>query len=144
MKIEASDVISVIGLFLTLVGLLSTFFYMHLGDWYSSILELHSIADENAKGDDDRRKNARTECRYKYQRFNNYIELMITLSITLFIIFVMVLSWKLMRLDSPESMIYTYFKWVFLIFLIIYIAFTSFFLVSGYKKLKAIKKLLNI
>jgi len=41
-QVASADALSVIGFFLTLVGLLGSFFYIHLGEWLREVIALET------------------------------------------------------------------------------------------------------
>ena len=127
-----SELTAAIGFFLTLTGLLSTFFYVHLSNWFREILELQSKYDENKKGDDDRRRYARVECRFQLKRLLNHVPILVSGVITVFILVMTYLALTMIASVSPRPLIFDYYQIAFLIFLIAYFALTLYFLIHGY------------
>jgi hypothetical protein len=66
-----ADALSVIGFFLTLAGLLGSFFYIHLSDWLREVLALETKWRINAVGDEPDQRAARRECRYEVEQAAN-------------------------------------------------------------------------
>lgn len=127
-----SELTSAIGFFLTLTGLLSTFFYVHLSNWFREILELNSKYDENKTGEDERRRNARVECKYQLKRFFNHVPLLVSGVITAFIVVNTIQAFNMISAISPRPVIFGYYAIAFWIFLIAYFVLTFYFLIHGY------------
>ena len=127
-----SELLTTIGFFLTLTGLLSTFFYVHLSNWFREILELQSKYDENKKGDDDRRRYARVECRFQLKRLFNHVPILVSGVITFFILVMAYLAFTMIASISPRPLIFDYYEIAFLVFIIAYFALTLYFLIHGY------------
>ncbi len=141
--ISGTEVTTAIGFFLTLVGLLGTFFYVHLSNWLREILELKAKYDLNSKGDTEDRRKAVLECRFQLRRLLNHIPLLVAILISTFI---GVLAWNATALiDSlqPRPLLMTYYVRVGTTFLLIYAALTLYLLVYGYTTGYQIHRALN-
>jgi hypothetical protein len=135
---QSSDALSIIGFFLTLAGLLGSFFYVHLGEWYREVLALEVKWRLNRAGDEDDQKAARRECRYEAEQMANWTTLVTSLVVTGFIVLVSVLS-LVMWLDQPsKSDAWWYIAVAGLAFLAIYLAMAGFFVVQGYRKARQV------
>jgi len=127
-----SDLTAAIGYFLTLTGLLSTFFYVHLSNWFREILELQSKYDENKTGDEERRRNARVECRFQLKRLLNHVPILISVIMTIFISTMTILAFIMIGSINPCPVIFVYYAIAFLVFIIAYFVLTLYFLIHGY------------
>jgi len=76
---------SVIGLYLTLAGLLGTFFYVHLSNWLQSLLRLQAKWQVNKRGTDTEQRSAIRECRFELKGLFNHIPIVVALGISGFI-----------------------------------------------------------
>lgn len=132
MNISTSELTSAIGFFLTLTGLLSTFFYVHLSNWFREILELKSKYDENMVGDDERRRYARIECKYQLKRLFNHVPILVSTVITIFIVVMTSMASEMISSIAPRPTIFNYYEIAFRIFLISYFVLTFYFLIHGY------------
>lgn len=132
--VEPSDALSVIGFFLTLAGLLGSFFYIHLGDWYREVLALEVKWAVNRMGDEDDKKAARRECRYEAEQMASLTTLVTSIVVTGFIGLIFLLSLLLWITEPGKSDVWFYIGITGLVFLTIYLGMTSFFVVAGYYK----------
>jgi hypothetical protein len=138
--LSTSDVTACIGFFLTLTGLIGTFFYVHLSNWLREILELKSKYDLNSVGDQEQRKEGRLECKFQLRRLFNHIPALISLVISLLIVALTCLSLKLIHEISPEPVVASYYKTAGLYFLIAYFSLTIYMLIHGYLVAFGLKK----
>lgn len=130
--LSSSDVTSTIGFMLTLVGLIGTFFYVHLSNWLREILELNSKFEFNKVGDTEPRKQARLECRFQLRRLLNHIPLLVALVISVFIIAILIIARNLIAATQPQPAVIPYYKNAAIWFLIIYFGLTLYLLLHGY------------
>jgi len=101
--VQSSDALSMIGFFLTLVGLLGSFFYVHLSDWYREVLSLATKWEINKFGDDPDQKAGRRECRYEVEEVASWTTLITSLVVTGFVLFVLLLSVVLWLAEPQKS-----------------------------------------
>ena len=139
---QSSDALSVIGFFLTLVGLLGTFFYIHLSDWYREVSALAVKWEINKFGDDPDQKKGRRECRYEAEKIASWSTLITSGVVTFFVLFVTLLSIILWLAEPDKSDAWIYIGVAGLGFLGIYLVMTFGFVVAGYYK--AIKVRLEV
>jgi hypothetical protein len=130
--ITTSEVTTAIGFFLTLTGLLSTFFYVQLSNWFREILELKSKYDENKVGDDERRRYARVECKFQLKRLFNHVPILVSAVITVFILEINYLASALITSVLPRPILFDYYETAFRLFIISYFVLTLYFLIHGY------------
>jgi len=83
--ITASDVYTVVGLLLSLVGLLATFFSVQLSQWLMSILATESKWKAYSAGNDEEAKSARRECAAEISASYNVVPFGITLAVGTFV-----------------------------------------------------------
>ena len=140
---STSELTSAIGFFLTLTGLLSTFFYVHLSNWFREILELQCKYNENKVGDDDRRRNARVECKYQLKRLYNHVPILVSVVITIFISTMATMASGMISLVIPKPVIFKYYEDAFTIFIFAYDILTLYFLIHGYVIAYRLSKALN-
>ncbi|NMB56124.1 MAG: hypothetical protein GYA15_15645 [Leptolinea sp.] len=140
---STSELTSAIGFFLTLTGLLSTFFYVHLSNWFREILELQSKYDENKVGDDDRRRNARIECKYQLKRLYNHVPLLVSVVITIFISAMATMASGMIGQVTPKPLIFQYYETAFTLFIFAYDILTLYFLIHGYFIAHRLSKVIN-
>jgi hypothetical protein len=137
---QSSDALSIIGFFLTLAGLLGSFFYIHLGEWYRDVLALEVKWRLNRAGDEDGQRAARRECRYEAEQMASGTTLLTTLVVTAFVLLVSVLS-LVMWLNQPGK---TDAWWYIAVaggaFLIIYLLMAGFFTAKGYRKARQVRQ----
>lgn len=131
-SLTPSDVTAAIGFMLTLVGLIGTFFYVHLSNWLREILELRSKCELNSVGDTEPRKQGRLECRFQLHRLLNHVTLLVSLVISFFILFVLYMARKLIEAAQPEPAVVPYYRAAATVFLIIYFGLTVYMLGFGY------------
>ena len=140
MQIPTSELTSSIGFFLTLTSLLGTFFYVQLSNWFREILELESKYQENSVGDDERRRQARIECRFQLRRLLNHVPALVSTIITSFIFTMLYIVSKMVASVSPRPIILNYYEPAFWCFLATYLLLTLYFLIHGYTIAFKIKK----
>ncbi len=129
-----ADALSVIGFFLTLVGLLGSFFYIHLSDWLREVIALETKWRINAVGDDTDQRAARRECRYEVEQIAGWTTLLTSLVVTVFVAFIFVLAVILWRAQPEKSAAWIYIGWAGAGFMLIYLGMTVYLLSRGYVK----------
>jgi hypothetical protein len=131
-RLNASDVTATIGFMLTLVGLIGTFFYVHLSTWLREILELKSKYDLNSVGTSAARENALLECRFQLRRLFNHIPILVTAVISFFILEVVNIAKNLISAAQPMPAVVPYYISAAKYFLVIYFGLTLYLLLHGY------------
>ena len=131
-SLTASDLTSAIGFMLTLVGLIGTFFYVHLSNWLREMLELKSKCDLNSVGDSDSRKQGRLECRFQLRRLLNHITLLVSIVISSFIVTLVLVARQMIEAANPQPAVVPYYKAAASVFLVIYFGLTTYMLAFGY------------
>ena len=137
---QSSDALSVIGFFLTLVGLIGSFFYIHLSDWFRDVITLKVKWDTNKSGDDQDQKISRRECRYEIEKVGGSTTLISSIVMTLFISLVTILSIIIWITQPEKSDVWIYIGIASVGFLLIYLSMTGYLLINGYSKTRALKK----
>jgi hypothetical protein len=130
----ATDALSVIGFFLTLVGLLGSFFYIHLSDWLREVIALETKWRINAIGDEADQRAARRECRYEAEQVASWTTLLTSLVVTAFVLFIFVLAVNLWRTQPEKSDAWNYIGLAGIGFLAVYLGMTIYLLGRGYIK----------
>jgi hypothetical protein len=140
---------SVIGLYLTLAGLLGTFFYVHLSGWLQDLLKLHSKWDINKLATDEGQKSALRECRFELKGLFNHVPFTAAFIVSMFIF---VLSKDAVELlsQAPNDMLanrlgnmLTWFLWFYYIltgYLLLHGIFLGFKIRSGLKPKTEVKQ----
>lgn len=80
-----SDHIALIGTLLTLIGLLGTFFYVHLSTWLRDLISLKTKFDLVDPPGTPEEKQAALECKYTLSGLYNYVPLLTTAALSAFI-----------------------------------------------------------
>ena len=135
-----SDSLSVIGFFLTLFGLLGSFFAIHLSDWYRDVQALATKWDINKRGDSDEYRTGRRECRYEIERVGGKTTLITSLVISAFLLLVFGLSVALWRAESQHNAVWWAVGVAGLGFLAIYLGMTIGFLAAGYRTVRQVRR----
>lgn len=130
--LSSSDVTSTIGFMLTLIGLIGTFFYVHLSNWLREVLELKAKYKLNSVGDTERRQEGRLECKFQLRRLLNHIPILVSLAITGFILIVCRLGARLLSQIQPEPAVAPYYREATTYFLWVYFGLSIYFLIHGY------------
>ena len=128
----ASQNIAAIGTFLTLVGLLGTFFYVHLTTWLRDLLALRAKFDVNDGGNTPSEEQAIRECRYSLKGLYNYLPALIAVAISAFIAFV---AWNAFDILGPvraTDPLAEKLTEALIVFLAIYAALVIYLLIHGY------------
>ncbi len=134
-----ADTLSVIGFFLTLVGLLGSFFYIHLADWLREVLTLETKWQVNQFGDEDDQKAARRACRYEVVQLANWTTLVTSLAVSGFLLLIFILGTILWAAAGDKSLAWAFIGWAGLVFMLIYLGMTIAMLVLGYRKARQVQ-----
>lgn len=129
---DTSLIISAQGFFLTLIGLLSAFFYVHLSNWYGQLVSLKSKWDLNESGETKDEKQALLECRYALAGVYNWVPAAISAVITLFILMLTLLSVLLWSEYNGPSNYRLYLMLAGGVFLVTYLILSGLLLFKGY------------
>jgi hypothetical protein len=127
-----ADVTAAIGFFLTLVGLIGTFFYVHLSNWLREILELQSKYELNRVGESDARKEGRLQCKFELKRLLNHVPALVSAVISIFIVLLLCDARILVNASVPPPAVIPYYKLAAKYFLVAYFGLTFYFLLHGY------------
>jgi hypothetical protein len=128
---DNSLILSVQGLFLTLLSLLGTFFYVHLGNWRRDLIKLKAKWEQNKFNQTDAERAAVFEVRYELPGLANYVVPLVTGVVTAFIVLVAVLSLVLWSAYSGPPQLRTYMRIAGGASFALYLALTAIFLVDG-------------
>ena len=135
-----SDSLSVIGFFLTLVGLLGSFFAIHLSDWYRDVQALATKWEINKRGDSDEFRAGRRECRYEMERVGGRTTLVTSIVISAFLLLVFGLSAALWCAESQRNTAWGSIGVAGIGFLLIYLGMTIGFLTAGYRTVRQVRR----
>lgn len=131
-SLSSGEVTATIGFFLTLVGLVGTFFYVHLSNWLRELLELKAKYDLNKVGETESRKEGRLECKFQLKRLLNHIPLLIATVLSLFIVALWCTARGLIAAATPQPLVIPYYAKAAKYFLVIYFGLTTYLLLHGY------------
>ena len=139
---QLGDALSIAGLYLALVGLLSTFFFVQLGQWLNGILgnasRWNQVKNRTPKPDF---YDSRLECYYDAVRSSSVWTLFGWLAVTAFLVTIGVFL-ELLRTSLDQAGTTYVFFYVSLpsyIFMAIYLALSSPMLVIGYSKARRVR-----
>lgn len=135
-----SLVLSVQGLFLTLVSLLGTFFYIHLGNWRRDLIKLKAKWEQNKFNQTDEERSAVLEVRYELPGLANYVVPLVSAVVTGFILLIAVLSAVLWSYYTGLAALRTYMRVAGGASLFLYVGLTALFLVDGLRTARQIGK----
>jgi len=130
-------------LFLTLVGLLGTFYAVQLANWYRELLALQYKWKLNKDGEEAEVQPVRRECRYALRGLYNQVIFWVTLVLTAFLVFVCVLSAILVIDLYQKEQLARFLIWVLGAFLAIYLGLTAYFLFVGYRIGRSLDREIN-
>ena len=137
---QPSDALTIIGFFLTLIGLLGSFFFVHLSDWYREVVALVTKWRVNRNGDAPDQKAGRRECRYEVEQLANCVTLITSLSVTSFVLFVFLLSLALWIAEPQRSDAWVYIGLAGLAFIVLYLGMAIGLLAVGYSKATKLRR----
>ncbi len=121
---------SVIGLYLTLLGLLGTFFYVHLGGWLQDMLKLYAKWNINKPGTDAAQITGKRECRFELEGLFNHIPVLAAIIVGLFICVLFKDANDLLA-QAPNDALAARLTSVFNIFVLSYYVLTAYLLFHG-------------
>jgi hypothetical protein len=126
---EVSWSLSVLGMFLTLIGLLGSFFNLHLATWYRDVLAARTawqIAD--ASSNDDAKRDAASVLK----GVSIWVPVLTSTAISVFIAATARMSFQIMHGPQQPSVLMGYLSDALSLFLCVYFTLTLGFLVLGY------------
>lgn len=94
---SASDAFTVVGLLLTLVGLLATFFAVQISQWLMSLIEIEARWRAHTGNNSEASQDARRECRARLGGAYNPVVIVVTLPIAFFVAVTIYQSFKLLE-----------------------------------------------
>jgi len=127
----ASDTYSVVGLLLTLIGLLATFFSVQLSQWLMSLLELRAKWKAHVNNSSNESQDALREARATYQGLSFKVVLLVTIPLAAFVAVTIVQAFKLLAglAQTPEK---SGLFWSLLTFTVCFAFLTCTLLIWGY------------
>jgi hypothetical protein len=137
-----ADAISIASLYLALVGLLSTFFYIQLGHWLNGILGTESKWNQvKERVPKDSYFDKRLECYYEAVQSSSVWTLLGWLAVTVFLVIVGVFLEILRRdLDQADAAyVFFYVSLPSYVFLAVYLVLSVVMLSIGYSKARKVK-----
>jgi hypothetical protein len=138
-----SDVLSISSIYLALIGLLSTFFFINLTQWISSIKGLKLKWDKLFNQNEPQKTyEQRLDCYKEANQYSSNWTLISWLIVTAFLIITFIFQVILIACqdDTNRQNLLIYLFTPSLIFLIIYLGFSILILVNGYKLANKIVK----
>jgi predicted PurR-regulated permease PerM len=139
----SEKMLNVLGLFLTLFGLLGSLFAIHLSNWFRELLALDQKFEQNKNRDNDEEKKAVRECRYKLRELYNHVTATVSAILTVFLMFVFWRGEKLITSQATPDPVVSDLALVASAFFIVYLFLTLFFLTRGYWVGYRLNKALN-
>ena len=136
--VDDSLILSVQGLFLTLVSLLGTFFYIHLGNWRRDLIKLKAKWEQNKFNQTDDERSAVLEVRYELPGLANYVVPLVTGVVTGFIVLIAVLSAVLWSYYGGPPALRAFMRVAGGASLALYLGLTGLFLVDGLRTAREI------
>jgi len=130
MQPAVSEVAAAIGFLLTLVGLLGSFFAIHLSNWFRELLELKAKYEQHRASEAPKSIDAVTEVRYQLRRLSNHVPLLVAIVISAFIALVASIAFPLA--DGHPGTILDVYRRALCAFLLFYGILTVYFLIAGY------------
>jgi hypothetical protein len=137
------DAISIASLYLALVGLLSTFFFVQLGEWLNTILATEAKwLQMTGREPKSQFFDKRLECYYEAVQSSTIWTLLGWLGVTVFLIIVgVILEVLRSHLNKPDGQtIFSYVSIPSYIFLVIYLALSITMLFIGYRKATRVRE----
>jgi hypothetical protein len=133
------DESTTVGLFLTLVGLLASFFWVSLGTWLRDLVALRSEAEYWKPIEDGGAKKERALIRAKVDGLGEFTTALTTAAVLGFGTFLLVRALQLAsNLDGRLASSLQSALWVFIV---VFVVLTLFLLVRGYYLVRKIKHL---
>ena len=124
------SVYSIIAIYLSLIGILGTFFYIHLSGWLQNLFMLKAKVQINKLQTDADQSKAIRECKYEIKGLLTHIPFLIAVIISLFI----GLLWKdssyLLSTNSDDLALHL--RVILDVFIVVYFTLTSYLLLHGY------------
>jgi hypothetical protein len=137
---DNSLILSVQGMFLTLLSLLGTFFYVHLGNWRKDLIKLKAKWEQNKFNQTDDERRAVLEVRYELPGLANYVVPLVTGVVTAFIVLVAVLSLALWSYYTGPGQLRTFMRVAGGASFALYVGLTAIFLVDGLLTARALRE----
>ena len=135
-----ADAISIASLYLALVGLLATFFFIQLSQWLNSIRATETKWNKVKNRPIDKNYDFFLDCFYEANQLSSKWTLVgwgfVSSFLIVVLIFLEVLRFKLSTGDN--WIIYSYVSWPTYIFLFIYFFLSACMLFVGYRKIEAV------
>ena len=94
--------LSMVGLMLTLAGLVGTFFYIQLSGWLRDVQALHAKIDLNKLGNTDDNKKAIRECRVEQARIASWQTAVVNVVVIGFVWFVLQIGFQLIAMAPTD------------------------------------------
>jgi hypothetical protein len=135
-----SDVLSVTGIYLALIGLLSTFFFVNLTQWISSINGLKLKWDKLKKLPQQDAYERGLECYKEANQFSSQWTLLTWIAVSIFLVLTFILQLIIISQQSCEnqSTLYSFLFFPSSTFMLIYFIFSITMLVKGYSWVRKI------
>jgi hypothetical protein len=126
-----STILTTIGLYLTLIGLLTSFFYIHLSNWLRDLFRLKAKWEINQHKTDPQQITAIRECRFELKGLYNHLPVLISIVISAFVTMVYY-SARVLLLTVSQDPVSQQLAIILYIFFGIFIILTLYLLIHGY------------
>ncbi len=130
-QVSASDTYTIVGLLLTLVSLLATFFSVQLSQWLMSLIATNAKWDAHSSNSDSESMAKRRECRAELAGSYNGVVFGVTVALGSFVGFIICCCFKALRLIRGEPL-KSILNEAIVVFSVCYFLLTCGLLVAGY------------
>ena len=138
-----SSPLSLVGLMLTLAGLVGSFFYIQLSNWLRDLLALRQKVELNKAVGDENQKKAIVECRVEYRKLATWHTYAVNASVIAFVTYVLVNGLSMIRFAGQDPM-QPFIWWALVVFLILFLALSlGPLMLLGHQNAQATKTLLD-
>lgn len=137
---NTSEVTTGVGFMVSLVGLLSTFFYVHLSNWFRDVLDLHAKHKRHAADSTRQAEELARTCRNEIEKIYNHVPFVVWICISLFLTYVTILAIQMTDEVKPYSRVFDYYGRAVWGFMGLYFILSLYFLIRGYLICRQIRK----
>jgi hypothetical protein len=134
-----NEQLSIIGILLTLIGLLGSFYSIQLAAWYSRLIELSAMYQQNKRETDEIMKEKIRECRFLLRGVDNHVTALSSTAISAFILFCTGIAYWLSPAAEVGGVPLRALQAAWIAFLIVYFGLAVYFLARGYSSARALR-----
>jgi len=133
---------NLVGLMLSLAGLVGSFFNIQLSQWLRDLMALRQKVELNQLHANEAQQKAIVECRIEFRKLSNNDTYIINFAVLAFVVFVLV-NGLLMASTSSADALYPYVMTALVVFLIFFVAMSLWLFSRGNETAKSIRKALD-